>query len=141
MKRLISALTVLAAIAAAGCNAIPGKPADDQAAIRTALQSYLSQRGNLNMAGMDMEVQVARNDGKTADVNVSFRAKQGGGSMQMAYQLEKQGGTWVVKGSKSPLGGGSHPDVGAGAASPAPSQTPPAHPPIPFPQPGPAKRP
>jgi len=137
MKRLFAVLTICAAIAAAGCNAIPAKPADDQAAMRAALQGYLAQRGNLNMAGMDMDLQIARNDGRTADVNVTFRAKQGGGSMQMAYTLEKQGNQWVVKGSKSPTGS-SHPDVGSGAATAPPSALPPAHPPVPSPQPAPA---
>ena len=79
MKKYL-AITAMAAITlAAACDKIPAKPAAEDAAIRNALQSYLSQRGNLNMAGMDMDIQVARNDGKTADVNVTFRAKQGGG--------------------------------------------------------------
>ena len=137
MKRLFVLLAVCALLVTAGCKS---SPADERAAIRTALESYLSQRGNLNMTGMDMDIQVTRMDAQTADVNVTFRAKQGEGSMQMAYQLEKQGNVWVVKGSKAPMGG-AHPAVGEGAAAPAPGQLPPAHPPMTAPQPAPPKKP
>ena len=134
MKRFLLICAVCALVLGAGCKR---QAADDQAAIRTALQSYLSQRGNLNMAGMDMDVQVVRNDGKTADANVTFRAKQGGGAMQMAYQLERQGNLWVVKGSRS-ASGAAHPAVGesapAGAAPGAGGGMPTAHPPITAPQ-------
>lgn len=113
---------------------------DEQPAIRRAVEAHLSERGNLNLAGMDMDIQVVRMDQRTADINVTFRAKQGGGAMQMGYTLERQGDGWVVKGSRSGTGA-SHPDVGA---SPAPAgQMPPGHPPTP-PQPAPqapAKRP
>ena len=133
MRKFSMWVVTFALLTAAGCKS---NPQDEKAAMRAALESYLSQRGNLNMAGMDMDIQVVRNDGKTADVNVLFRAKQGGGSMQMAYQLERQGDRWMVKGSRSGAGAG-HPAVGdtGGAELPA------AHPPLPPPQPAPQAAP
>lgn len=140
MKKLFLVLLVVAA-AAAGCKR---KPVDETAALRTAIESHLMQRGNLNLAGMDLDIQVQRLDDRTADVNVTFRAKQGGGAMQMAYALEKQGGVWAVKGSKAPMMGvGGHPAVGESAA-PAAGELPPAHPPMDAPRPAPpppAKKP
>jgi len=132
MKRLL--LAVLACLAFTGAACKSSQPVDETAAIRTALQNYLSQRGNLNMAGMDVDVQVMRMDGQTADVNVTFRAKQGGGEMQMAYQLERQGNAWVVKGSRSGMGGAGHPAVGEGSETPGAGELPPAHPPIAAPE-------
>jgi hypothetical protein len=126
----------MAVLLAAGCKSAPR---DERAAMRTAIEAYLSQRGNLNLAGMDMDVQVTRQDERTADVNVVFRAKQGGGSMQMSYQLERQGEGWVVKGSRSGMGG-DHPAVGGGATAPS-GDMPAAHPPVQSPQPAPATPP
>lgn len=142
MKRLLPAVLACLALVGAACKS--NQPADQTAAIRTALESYLSQRGNLNMAGMDMDIQVTRMDAQTADVNVTFRAKQGGGEMQMAYQLERQGDAWVVKGSRSGMGGTGHPAVGGGSGTPGAGELPPAHPPIAAPEsspPPPTKKP
>lgn len=131
MRKLFLVVAVSLVLVAAACKSTPK---DETAAIRTALEAYLSQRGNLNMAGMDMDVQVVRMDERTADVQVNFRAKQGGGSMQMAYQLEKQGEAWVVKGSKSPTGTSGHPDVGGTPAMPSSGELPAGHPPMAAPQ-------
>lgn len=131
MRKLFVVVALSLVVVFAACKSAPK---DETAAIRTAIEAYLSQRGNLNMAGMDMDVQVMRMDASTADVQVNFRAKQGGGSMQMAYQLEKQGEAWVVKGSKSPTGGGGHPDVGGAPAMPSSGELPAGHPPMTAPQ-------
>ena len=141
MRKFSMWVVTFALLTAAGCKS---NPQDEKAAMRAALESYLSQRGNLNMAGMDMDIQVVRMDARTADINVVFRAKQGGGAMQMGYALERQGEGWVVKGSRSATGA-SHPDVGA-SPPPAGGQMPSGHPsvtPQPAPQasPPPAKRP
>lgn len=125
----------MAALLLAGCKS---GPKDDQAAIRRAVETHLAQRGNLNMAGMDMEIKVDRMDQRTADITVLFRAKQGGGAMQMGYVLERQGEGWVVKGSQSGQGPG-HPAVGADA--PPGGGMPSAHPPIAPPQSAPQQLP
>ena len=130
MRKFFLVIAVSLVLVGVACKSAPK---DETAAIRTALESHLSQRGNLNLAGMDMDIQVMRMDERTADVQVNFRAKQGGGSMQMAYQLEKQGEAWVVKGSKSPMGGGGHPDVGA-PAMPSSGELPAGHQPMTAPQ-------
>lgn len=136
MKMLLPILAVVALLGS--CRTA----ADERAAMRTALEAHLSQRGNLNLAGMDMEIRVLRQDARSADIQVQFRAKQGGGSMQMAYTLERQGNGWLVKGSRTTAGDSAHPDVGgAPATSPAPGGLPSGHPPItPSPQ-TPTKRP
>jgi len=131
MKKVLLVVAVSLALMVAACKS---GPKDETAAIRTAIESYLSQRGNLNLAGMDWDVKVVRMDARTADVQVNFRAKQGGGSMQMGYQLEKQGETWVVKGAKSPGGAGGHPDVGGTPAMPSSGELPAGHPPMTAPQ-------
>jgi hypothetical protein len=119
----------MAVLLLAGCKS---GPKDEQAAMRRAVEVHLAQRGNLNMAGMDMEIKVDRMDQQSADVTVMFRAKQGGGAMQMGYTLERQGDGWLVKGSRSGQGAG-HPAVGEGA--PSGGGMPSAHPPIAPPQP------
>lgn len=125
----------MAGLLLAGCKS---GPKDEQAAMRRAVETHLTQRGNLNMAGMDTEIKIDRMDQRTADVTVLFRAKQGGGSMQMGYALERQGDGWVVKGSRSGMGGG-HPAVGDGA--PSGGGVPSAHPPIAPPQSAPQQPP
>lgn len=137
MRKLFVVVALSLVVVFAACKSAPK---DETAAIRTAIGAYLSQRGNLNLAGMDMDVQVVRMDARTADVQVNFRAKQGGGSMQMAYQLEKQGDAWVVKGSKSPTGAGGHPDVGA-PGMPSSGELPAGHPPMTAPQTPPPQQP
>jgi hypothetical protein len=126
-----SFLISFALLSAAACKS---GPKDQQAAIRRAVEIHLAQRGNLNMAGMDMEIKVDRMDQRTADITVMFRARQGGGAMQMGYVLERQGDGWIVKGSRSGMGGG-HPAVGSDA--PPGGGMPSAHPPIAPPQPAP----
>jgi hypothetical protein len=138
MRKYFVLAVVILALVVAACKSTPK---DETAAIRTALQAYLSQRGNLNLAGMDMDVQVMRMDERTADVQVTFRAKQGGGEMQMAYQLEKQGEGWVVKGSKSPTGASGHPDVGGAPSVPSSGELPAGHPPMTAPQTPPPQQP
>lgn len=103
----------------------------DDEAIRNALLSYLSQRSGLNMSAMDVNIKQVKREGDHAEAQVEFRAKQGNGRMQMAYQFERQGNSWVVKGSSGTAGSG-HPVIPEGAPqSGGAGELPPGHPAVP----------
>ena len=78
---------------------------------------YLSGRKDLNIASMDIDVSAVQFDGNKADATVTFAPKGTPGSqgMTMRYQLEQQGGKWVVMGRQDSGHAGS---VAPGAANP-----------------------
>jgi hypothetical protein len=124
-KRIFLNVIMLFLVIAAGCS----KTRQDDQAIRAAVQKHLSERGDLNMAGMDVDVKQVKVDGNRAEAQVEFRVKQGGASMQMAYTLERQGEAWVVR-SATPAGGGmAHPPTGAGTPPSGAGDLPAGHPP------------
>jgi hypothetical protein len=160
MKRLALALGLAAALLAVGaCK----KQASDKDAIRSGILQHLTAIGTLNMNAMDMDIRSVSVNGNQAHAEVEFRPKTGGApgaGMQVAYNLEKRDGAWVVT-KTQPLGGMiQHPDAGltaprnqdvhsglpnfkdllnpSGAATPG--TLPPGHPPVnstqPNPQPG-----
>jgi hypothetical protein len=130
--RILFALIFFAALTM-GCDRAtapaPTAQQSNEAAIKTAIQSYLASRGTLNLEAMEMDVKQVNITGDRAEAQVEFRAKAGGGVMQMVYALERQGGVWTVKGSQSPGMQTGHPPVG-GTAAPQPGELPPSHPPI-----------
>ncbi|HEX2663001.1 MAG TPA: hypothetical protein VHM93_09235 [Candidatus Acidoferrum sp.] len=110
MKRLVLALGLAAALLGpSACR----KQASDSAAIRSGIMQHLSAIGNLNMSAMDMDVRSVSINGNQAHAEVEFRPKGGGvagAGMQVAYNLEKREGSWVVL-KTQPLGGTiQHPD-------------------------------
>jgi len=103
-------------------------PANDQDAIRTAVQQHLARNTNLNMAAMDMTVTQTSINGDQAQTDVEFRLRQGGTTMQMTYSLIRHAGGWLVT--------NSHPDGGQFAHPPMDqnhSATTPGAPPSPGP--------
>ena len=156
MKRLILALGLAGALLGpSACR----KQASDSAAIRSGILQHLNAIGNLNMSAMDMDVRSVSINGNQAHAEVEFRPKTGGvpgAGMQVAYNLEKRDGSWVVL-KTQPLGGMiQHPDpnqnphknqdVHAGALPkfndilnpadrPAQGALPPGHPPLDSSQP------
>jgi hypothetical protein len=142
MKKIASYLFLAALlIFAGGCK---GKP-DDQQAIRAALQQYLASRGNLNLAGMDLDIkQVTNTDANHAEALVEFRAKGAppeSGGMQVTYQFERQGSGWVVRSSRPSGGAMSHPPMDAPGTPPQGVGTLPAgHPPVGSTSPPPKKQ-
>lgn len=110
MKRLILTLGLAAALLGpSACS----KQASDAAAIRSGILQHLNAIGNLNMSAMDMDVRSVSINGNQAHAEVEFRPKTGGvpgAGMQVAYNLEKREGSWVVL-KTQPLGGAiQHPD-------------------------------
>jgi hypothetical protein len=162
MNRGILASLLGVAILCAGCKA----KTDDKEAIRLGVVKHLSSMQGLNLPNMEIKVtQFSVNGGQaTAQVEIRAKGAEGaGGTMQLAYNLEKRGEEWVVL--KSAPAGGSlqHPAPGemppgtgmptghpggSGAAGPvhpdfneilnggkAPAAQPPASAPTPTPQP------
>lgn len=109
MKRIAPALLLTAALF--GLDACK-KQTDDSDAIRASILQHLTSIGTLNVSAMDMDMRSVSVTGNQAHAEVEFRAKTSGppgGGMQVAYELEKRGGAWVVLKSQ-PLGGGmQHP--------------------------------
>jgi len=107
MNRRIWTCTMIFLFAfAAGCK----KQANDQDAIRTSIEKHLNGRGDLNLSAMDREVKQISVNGDHATAQVEFRLKQGNGTMQVEYALERQGGEWTVTNSQP--GGGQNPHPG-----------------------------
>jgi hypothetical protein len=110
MKRLALALGLATALLApSACK----KQASDSAAIRSGIMQHLNAIGTLNMSAMDMDVRSLSINGNQAHAEVEFRPKTGGvpgAGMQVAYNLERRDGSWVVL-KTQPLGGMiQHPD-------------------------------
>lgn len=111
MKRTTLALGLTVALL--GLSACK-KQANDNDSIRAGILQHLTSIGTLNMSAMDMDIRSVAVTGNQAHAEVEFRAKNGGsqgGGMQVAYDLEKRGGAWVVLKSQ-PLGGMQHPTAG-----------------------------
>ena len=110
MKRFVLALGVAAGLLGpSACR----KQANDSAAIRSGILQHLNAIGTLNVSAMDMDVRSVSINGNQAHAEVEFRPKTGGvpgSGMQVAYNLEKRDGSWVVL-KTQPLGGMiQHPD-------------------------------
>jgi hypothetical protein len=127
----------------------------DNAAIRAGIMQHLNGVGTLNMSAMNMDIKSASINGNQAHAEVEFRPKTGapeGAGMQVAYNLEKRDGLWVVLKTQAAGGMIEHPAPGQNphqnqsvhtgqlpnfsevlnpAGSPAPATLPPGHPAIP----------
>jgi hypothetical protein len=115
--------------------------------VRQGVIDFVAARG-LNIQGMAVDVTSVQFNGSQADATVEFTPKGGpsGSGMSMKYQLQQQGGKWIVTGRKDagpPHGGGGAPSgsqapmenphggvraappSGGGAAMPSPQDLPP----------------
>ena len=151
MKRITLALGLAAALFLSdGCKKQPS----DNDAIRAGILQHLSGVGTLNMSAMDMDIRSVSINGNQAHAEVVFRPKNSGpagAGMQVAYNLEKRDGAWVVQKSQTTGGMIEHPDpnknphqnqdVHSGslpnfsdivnpAGTPAQGALPPGHPPV-----------
>ena len=105
--------------------ACKSQKADDKEAIRQGVVTYLTSLKGLNIPNMDIAVTQYSVNGNQAQAQVEIRAKNGdasGGSMQLAYNLEKRGDQWVVV--KSQAAGGTLQHPGLGAVPPGATVTP-----------------
>ncbi len=110
MKRIALALGFFAALfAAGGCK----KQQNNNDAIRAGIMQHLTRVGTLNMSAMVMDIRTVSINGNQAHADVEFRPKTGapqGAGMQVAYNLEKRDGAWVVLKTQAAGGMIQHPD-------------------------------
>ena len=100
---------------------------DNKNAIRDAITKRLAGMNGLNVNNMTITVTKATISGDMAQADVEIRAKNGDPSapaMQLSYDLQKQGGEWIVVKGQS-TGGMQHP---AGGEMPPSGALPPGHP-------------
>jgi hypothetical protein len=112
-------------LTAVGCN----PKVDNKEAIRDGVIKHLAGMSGLNVNNMIITVRKATVNGDHAQADVEVRAKNGepgAPSMELSYQLQKQGEEWVVlKGQAT--GGMQHPAPGE---MPLPETMPAGHPPL-----------
>jgi hypothetical protein len=110
MKRFVIWMGLFAACCSAGgCK----KHQNDNDAIRAGIMQHLTAVGNLNISAMEMDIRSVAITGNQAHAEVEFRPKSGaapGMGMQVAYNLEKRDGGWVVLKTQSAGGMIQHPD-------------------------------
>ena len=102
-----------------------GAPASgsDADQIRQAVIDHVRDDKGINMSAMDMSVDSITVNGDQAQANATFRVKQGGTSMAMAYSLQRHGNGWLVLNGKPSDGQFVHPpmDKAHSGSSPNPS--------------------
>jgi hypothetical protein len=151
VKCFVFAIGLSAALfASGGCK----KQSSDNDAIRAGIMQHLNGVGTLNMSAMEMDIRSVSVNGNQAHAEVEFRPKTGaspGAGMQVAYNLEKRDGAWIVLKTQPASGMSQHPDSTANphqnsdtrtgslpnfsdivnpSGTPAPNALPPGHPPI-----------
>ena len=107
---------VVAGLGLSGCNQNAGPAAgaggvhgettsqSQDAQIRAAIMTHLTQQSSLNVQSFDTDVKQVTIQGDHAHADVDFRVKNGAGVMQFTYELERHDGSWAVVGS-NPVGG------------------------------------
>jgi hypothetical protein len=123
MNRLaLAALLGVSLFVAGGCKS----ETQTKDAIRYGVVKHIAGMNGLNVNNMTITVTKATITGDKAQADVEIRAKNGdpgAPAMQVAYELQKQGGEWVVlKGQAT--GGMQHPTAGEMPAG----NLPPGHP-------------
>ena len=108
-------------ITAAGCQRLMNQ----DAAIQKAIQQHLTERSDLAMDKMVMEVQKVTVDGDKAQAEVVFRVAGGGGApesrMGYHYDLHREGGAWKVDSGRPAGAATAHPQMGEGMGQGMPS--------------------
>jgi hypothetical protein len=135
-RRLLLSFALIAILAAAGCSRGPAPAAaGEEAALRTALEKYLTERTGLNLPAMDITFHEVRRAGEAAEADVEFVTRDGQGAMRMTYVFAREDGAWVVTGAKASGMSTDHPVPGAaGAPIPDSGTLPPGHPPLAQPE-------
>jgi hypothetical protein len=110
MRKVAAVLGLSAALLlGGGCK----KQQSDNDAIRAGIMTHLNGLSGINVNAMVMDIKSVSINGNQAHAEVEFRPKTGappGAGMQVAYNLEKRDGAWVVQ-KTQPMGGMiQHPD-------------------------------
>ena len=110
MNRFVVALGLSNALfISCGCK----KQQSDNDAVRAGILRHLNAVGTLNVSAIEMDMRSVSVNGNQARAEVVFRPKTGappGAGMQVAYNLEKRDGAWVVQKSQPAGGMIQHPD-------------------------------
>lgn len=110
MKRFATtALLFVAFFLTGGCKQHPS----DNDAIRAGILQHLTAVGTLNISAMQMDIRSVSVNGNQAQAEVEFHPKTGaatGAGMQVAYNLEKRDGSWVVLKTQAAGGMIRHPN-------------------------------
>src|SRR5260370_1449661 len=113
IKRFTTATLLFAAFfTTGGCKQRPS----DNDAIRAGILQHLTAVGTLNISAMQMDIRSVSISGNQAHAEVEFRPKTGaapGTGMQIAYNLEKRDGSWVVLKTQAAGGMIQHPTIDA----------------------------
>jgi hypothetical protein len=118
IRGILASLLGVVLLLTAACKPKP----DEKEAIKAGVLKHLAAMQGLNVPNMEVNVASYSVNGNLATAQVEIRAKSGdngGGTMNLAYNMEKRGDEWVViKGA--PAGGTLQ--------HPAPGEMPPGHP-------------
>lgn len=135
MKKSLSLILLALLLTAGACRKAAPPPSEDEQGIRQALETYWTQRKNINVKSMKIDYknfQIAP-DQATVDVMFQGTGTSNEASISFRYSLKKGASGWEVLKSE-PIGGsmyGGH-TSGAGAAPGTPpngaAQLPPGHP-------------
>jgi hypothetical protein len=126
---VLSGFALAVLLASVGCNRLTSQEGN----IEQAIKDHLSQRGDLSMDQMVMELGEVKVDGEAAGAEVVFRTTSDPPArMSYHYELRRQDNTWKVTGGwpsgSDDQAGTQHPGMGAAAPPPA---LPEGHPPLP----------
>jgi hypothetical protein len=118
-------ITIAVALLAAGC----ARQSDDSASIEQAIKRHLSQRQDLALNQLVLEMGDVQINGEEAAAEVVFRTTSDPPArMAYHYDLRRQDGDWQVASGRPSSGGNEHPSMGGPGDSPA--GLPEGHPPI-----------
>jgi hypothetical protein len=112
---------------------------NQDAAIQKAIRDHLTQRSDLDMSKMVLEVHEVKVNGDKATAEVVFRTTTDPpAQMNYHYDLHRESGAWKVDTGRPSAAGTQHPQMGeqmgegepGGAGEPGAGELPAGHPPI-----------
>lgn len=123
MNPVCLCLLSMALVFAGGCRRQQAPPLESEAAVEAAIRAHLSQRADLAMDKMILEIEKVEFGGETAEADVVFRLREVPGAMPFHYTLRRQGDHWVVESGRGRAAEGmelppGHPPVGSSPPSP-----------------------
>jgi hypothetical protein len=119
------------AIAAGGCQRLMNQ----DAAIQKAIRDHLTERSDLDMTKMTLEMHEVKVNGDKATAEVVFRTTtEPPAQMNYHYDLHRESGLWKVDTGRPSAASNQHPQMGegeaAGDAGSDAGELPAGHPPI-----------
>jgi hypothetical protein len=92
---------------------------ESREAVQKAIEAYLSQRPNLALSNMDLELGDVKFEGDRATADVKLRSKQSADlTVTVQYRLKRQGDQWHVEAATPGAGPGGSPHGSVAPSSP-----------------------